>query len=272
MQTSRTLRFLMMCSTATACKADPDNRSAVIELTVLRGRPIATGVFLNDRGPFRFLFDTGAQTNQVDAAVAQRLGLNPTFRTELATVAGARVVPGTRVGEVRLGSARATDQEFLLTDLSGVHTLSSDVQGVLGQEFLAHFDYLIDLKTRTLIFGPRAPAGDHIPTRRIDGRLALVTDVGNLVLDSGTDTLVLFRAGTSTSPASSRIRTANGSATVRSGSGLRIQIAGRDFRTNSFLIAPWSDASEDGILPLGIFRAVYVSNSGGYIVANPPAN
>ncbi|HEY6304773.1 MAG TPA: retropepsin-like aspartic protease [Terriglobales bacterium] len=272
MQTSRTLRFVMMCSTATACKADPDNRPAVIELTVLKGRPIATGVYLNARGPFRFLFDTGAQTNQVDVAVAQQLGLSPTFRTELATVAGARVVPGTRVGEVRLGSARATDQEFLLTDLSGVHTLSSDVQGVLGQEFLAHFDYLIDLKSRTLIFGPRAPAGDHIPTGRIDGRLTLVTNVGNLVLDSGTDTLVLFRAGTSTTPASSRIRTANGSATVRSGSGLRIQIAGRDFRTNSFLIAPWSDASEDGILPLGVFRAVYVSNSGGYIVANPPAN
>jgi hypothetical protein len=146
------------------------------------------------------------------------------------------------------------------------------VQGVLGQEFLANFDYLIDLKARTLIFGMPAPTGDHIPTRRIDGRLALATNVGNLVLDSGTDTLVLFHADTSKSPALLSIRTANGSAAVGSGSRLRIQIAGRQFLANEFLIAPWSDVSEDGILPLGVFRAVYVSNSGGHIVANPPAN
>jgi hypothetical protein len=106
----------------------------------------------------------------------------------------------------------------------------------------------------------------------MDGRLALATNVGNLVLDSGTDTVVPFHAGTPKSPALSSIRTANGSAAVGSGSRLRIQIAGREFLTNRFLIAPWSDVSEDGILPLGVFRAVYVSNSGGYVVADPPAD
>ena len=36
-----------------------------LKLYILGGRPFVSSVFLNSRGPYRFLLETGAQSNQV---------------------------------------------------------------------------------------------------------------------------------------------------------------------------------------------------------------
>jgi hypothetical protein len=232
------------------------------------GRPVVDEVFLNGKGPWRFLLDTGAQTNQLEASIARKLGLAPTFRTEIATAAGSALVPGGRVAGVALGSASASNQEFLFTSLDGVHALAANVQGVLGQEFLSHFDYLLDFTGHRLVFGvAEMEGGSRIEMNLIDGRPTVETDRGKLVLDSGTETAILFGAPYLAS--GGRIVTASGaSASVSALQNIRFRIAGR-VHAIATSFGPKVSLQEDGILPASLFHAIYVSNSGKYLVLDP---
>ena len=57
--------------------------SSNINLDVLSGRPVVNGVYINNQGPYRFLLDSGVTTNQLEAGIAAKLGLNPTFKVKL---------------------------------------------------------------------------------------------------------------------------------------------------------------------------------------------
>jgi hypothetical protein len=241
------------------------NSDSGLKLRVLGGRPVVDGVMVNGNGPYRFLIDTGAETNQLDRRIAAKIGLTPTFQVELATAAGVARVGGGKQSEIALGSAHAANQELLFTSLDGVHALSSDIQGVLGQEFLSHFDYRLDLKAKTIDFNPADPSGAHIPTARIAGRLAIETSLGRLVLDSGSDTLVLFHSAGKGS-AVTGIRTASGFAAVEAVSGLRVRIGDRDYRPGQSAVVPQPGAAEDGLMPASLFQSVYVSNSQNYVI------
>lgn len=239
-----------------------------VKLHMMMGRPVVEGVFLNGQGPLRFLLDTGAQSNQVEASIARKLGLTPTFQTKMDTVSGTIHVAGGRIAEVSLGSARASNQEFLFTAMDGVHALSAQIQGVLGQEFLARFDYLIDFANHRVVFGAGVPeAGRRVDFERIDGRPAIETSEGKLVLDSGTDTAILFRA--SSSEPNSRLRTATGPASVSTVHRLSVRIAGREYHPANAASIPRASLGEDGELPASLFHAIFFSNSGRYAILDP---
>ena len=261
--------IIILAATIQCNAAQNPTTDSSVRLRVLQGRPVVEGVFLNGKGPFRFLLDTGAQTNQVEAAVARELNLTASFRVDMVTAAGTIQVAGGRVAEVSLGTAKAQDQEFLFTGLDGVHALSASIQGVLGQEFLAHFDYLLDLRGKRLTFDCAAPAGSRIPVVRVDGRMALRTSHGQMVLDSGTDVAILFRLTAEGKLA--EINTNSGSAAAQRVSGLRMRIGDREYRAVEAAFVPQLNSSEDGLLPAIMFRSLFISNSEGYIVIEPEA-
>jgi hypothetical protein len=240
-----------------------------LRLAVVGDRPVVNGVYLNGQGPYRFLIDTGAKRNQVDFELARKLGLNPTFRVQMTTAAGTTTsVRAGRLAELTLGPAHAANQEFLFIRLHAVCTLSKDIQGVLGQQFLAHFDYLLDLGGKILSINAPVPPGDHIPAELIDGRMAIVTSQGRLVFDSGSNTLILFHTGSS-SNATTSMRTALGFTSVHAGGRVRVRVADREFEAAHSVILPRPAAKEDGLLPACVFDSIYVSNSGRYIVTDP---
>src|SRR5262245_60099750 len=80
-----------------------------VKRDLIGGRPVVD-VFLNGNGPYRFLLDTGGQSNQVEAGLARTLGLAPTFRVELGTPTGTLRVPAGRIGQVSLGGVEAANQ------------------------------------------------------------------------------------------------------------------------------------------------------------------
>jgi hypothetical protein len=66
---------------------------------------------------------------------------------------------------------------------------------VLGQEFLAHFDYLLDFGNHRLLFGETTlQRGSRVDFDLIDGWPAIETSEGKLVIDSGTNITVLYRS------------------------------------------------------------------------------
>jgi len=268
-----TIGSLMIVTAAEPCNAKaPEPAAAGTKLRLMGGRPVVDDVYLNGQGPFRFLIDTGAASNQFDAALARKLGLEASFQVELATAGGTTFVRGGRVGEVRLGAAKASNEEFLFTTLDGVHALSSSIEGVLGEEFLAKFDYLLDFRNRRVEFaaeGGTVPggtaeggAGTRAAFRMIEGLPAIQTSEGELAVDSGTDTTVLCRAGQG---AAAQIRTASGFAEVATGS-VRVRIGEREVRPAQTAFAPRAALAADGLLPASLFRSVFFSNSGHYLV------
>ncbi|HKD09501.1 MAG TPA: retropepsin-like aspartic protease [Bryobacteraceae bacterium] len=223
----------------------------------MSGYPVVTDVFLNSQGPFRFLVDTGAQTNQIDLPLANRLGLRPAFRTVVATITGDTVVAGGRIPEVKLGPVSASNQEFLYGNLDAVHKISGDIQGVLGEEFLSRFDYLLDFRARQIMFGALQPEGaSRIQFGLIDGRPAIKTDKGQLVIDSGTRAAILYSASRESGAAATETR------------ALRFRAGGQSWSTTAIL-APRGSFVEDGLVPATLFRSVYVSNSEKFVVLDP---
>jgi hypothetical protein len=236
-------------------------------LQVRDGHPIADGVYVNGHGPYRFLIDTGANVNLIEADLAQSIGLTATYKTELASSTGVTVVPGSKGNEVSLDSLEVQHQEFLYIRLA-FHDRWPDIQGLLGQGFLWQLDYTLDLKGRRLAFGKPDCPGTHVPFRLINGRMAVSTSVGELVLDSGAERLMLFGVLPGAELGSQgELRTITGSGKIGLVSGKELTIAGRKiWRGDAVAIPDRTEPGVDGLMPLSLFKTVHICNSEGYVV------
>ena len=95
---------------------------------------------------------------------------------------------------MQLGRVTADHQVFLFTAMDAVRTVSSDIQGVLGQVFLSQFDYLLDVRAGRMEIGKRQTdgTGTRTPLLMIQGRPVVQTNLGPMVLDSGAHMMVRF--------------------------------------------------------------------------------
>jgi len=249
-----------------AAVAQPPQAS--IQLKVMTGKPIVDGVFLNGHGPYRFLLDTGSQSNQVDSSLARKLGLAATLQLDLETPSGDSAVRGGRVSKVTLGPVEATDQEFLFTPFGDLSTLPPDIRGILGQEFLAHFDYILDFQHHRLTFGEPSASGVQTGFRLIFGRMAVSTSLGDLVLDSGAEKLFLFRASTR-APSAQVIGASGARLDVSFETAPDLRIGDRRYRPAEAEYHPVPAAEEAGLLPANLFHAIFICNSKQYVVFDP---
>jgi hypothetical protein len=248
---------------------DAPASDASIRLNTISGIPVVDGVFLNGQGPYRFLLDTGAQTNQVEASLARKIGLVASFQIPMKTVTGSVPVDGGKVDDVTLGSASAPAQLFLFTPLDGPHALSPEIKGVLGQNFLARFDYLLDFAGHRLVIGEPAPeGGNRVNFETIHGCPAVQTSEGKLILDSGANSTILYRSPSSAAEAPT-IRTDSGTVSASPIAGLRLRIGEREYRPASAAAIPQVLPSGDGLLPVSLFHAVFVANSGKFAIFDP---
>jgi Aspartyl protease len=236
-----------------------------VKIEMTEGHPVIRGVYVNGHGPYSFLLDTGTTANHMDPKLAQRIGLKPTFRSELVSSTGAEYVPGTDGVEVTLGSVHAEGQRFLFTGVDLIRQLEPSVQGVLGQTFLSHFDYLLNVRGKQIEFGKREPNATEIraPLRIDQARPVVSTSLGALVLDSGTRWVTLF--GVQATGPMNEMVTMTGS--LRIGTVVRkLLIGGRAFWRGEALAVPHSaEPSAEGLLPVSLFKTVYFCNSEGYV-------
>jgi hypothetical protein len=150
--------------------------------------------------------------------------------------------------------------------MGAVRELSKDISGVLGQAFLSRFDYLLDLRGRRIVFGARQPEGLRAELDMSTGRPTVFTSLGRLVIDSGTDRLVLF--GKHNRNGGVILRTANGFMSATASSGRRLLIEGREILyTGAVAVqAPAGNSAEDGLLPAAAFHSIYFCHSKRYLV------
>ena len=125
------------------------------------------GVMVNDKGPFRFFVDSGADRSVIGAALAQRLGLQAGSDVILHSTGSAQLAHTVRIGSLRVGtstirdiSAPALPERFLGGD------------GMLGIDAL--IDQRLTIDAGDLISGPTGMG--HQPPHRLTAEVEFGTE------------------------------------------------------------------------------------------------
>ena len=154
-------------------------------------------VFINERGPFRLVLDTGASHSAVTAMVAMALGIptNQSPPVMLHGVTGSATVPTIHVDTLSVGDV-AVDSAVLpiVPDAMG------GAEGILGSEGLANKRIFIDFRHDriTITYSHGETTGRdfvRIPFHSMHGQLIVVdATVGNVhtkaIIDTGGQTTI----------------------------------------------------------------------------------
>lgn len=253
---------------------------------------IVVQVTINSAGPFDFIFDTGASSTVIDLALAGQLGLSPIENSSMLTVAGSKTVPRYRLDTLAFGPKSAQNLTVLCADLREIRKISSKLRGVLGQNFLSEFDYILNYREQSIEFEENgdltnALTGARLPFEREWGRVLIRTQPSSLqkqasilVMDSGAPTVVVFKVAPKGSDLEidldlgpgTTIWTAAGTGRVSTGRLRKLTIGDEKFQELPVMIVENPAAAsrlENGLLPTSLFRSIYFNNTHNFVILNP---
>jgi len=235
-----------------------------------KSTPIFADVSIGERGPYRFLVDTGAQSSSIDEKLARKLSLKPQFRVEVLTLNGSHLVPGMKTRGLKLGDRALPEIELLIQDLAEARKVDASIQGVLGINALAGSDFTLSPPTSRLENTEARPSGEVVPFTSLDGCIAIKARMGSealtLILDSGANHIVFFHkpaAMASTPPVSATVSTMEGARrVVPTVWTAELTITDRlRIRTLPAGIVDAAGMQADGLLPVSVFKKIYVDQT-----------
>jgi hypothetical protein len=260
---------------------------------------MAINVTVNHAGPYEFTVDTGSQITIIEPSLAAELQLESKGATSV--IAAQRRAPAGLVSpEVIEAGPYAVHRPLVAVEsLAQFQALYPGMRGILGEDFLMGFDLLIDRGKKILCLDPttemrRNVRGEQVfVVRRGEGddtRIAkrILVPVHfwgqksrkNLRLDSGASAAILFANPHEGEPWVQRAKAQ--SAHVVGGSTVsfkrlqpqKIRIGNHVVSDIAFAIPISSKQDvvfpgEDGLLPTSLFKRVFISYSGGFVVLDP---
>jgi hypothetical protein len=261
---------------------------------------IVIPVRINQKGPFDFMVDTGSQVTVIDPSLAAELGLKPQGKVGLVTVAS-YVHASITVPDTLEAASHVVEKPLVVVqNLGPIQVADPRIRGVLGENFLAHFDLLIDYAHKLLCLDGtgamrESVRGERIPlvaSQNPEGevpftdRLVIpvhLSGAGNrkilLQLDSGSDGLILS-AGIEANSALLKQATLQGSGVSKAQRAFAV-LPLQDMRIGSrtlshvYFVTPVSveqnvpTMEADGLLPTVLFQRVFISGSDHYVVFDP---
>jgi hypothetical protein len=268
--------------------AQGQQANETIKFKLRDGYLIVVQAMVNGAGPFSFLLDTGTTRTVIDPDLARQLQAPTVGEVVLTGILRERQDKLIQLQNVRLGEVSVSSFGAIVDTLPRQKMLAPGIRGVLGEDFLSKFNFLIDYKGRLLRFGDEPPAGERCRFETIsqhDGTLTtnrLLVEVEfmdvsrakvQLQLDTGAKFPELFPAShgsLSSQSTGGSMATSSGakSTVIYSNAAIRIgksTVRGLDVVQSRRTLA--FDAA--GLLPASIFRRIYISHSGGFIVLNP---
>lgn len=109
------------------------------------GPLVVVPTWVNARGPYAFLLDTGAAETLVTVDLAQQLGLASKARLEATHAAGTMPIFPSRLASLAVGAAHATGVAVWIADLTLLRqATAAPLVGQLGARFLSRFRVTID--------------------------------------------------------------------------------------------------------------------------------
>lgn len=254
---------------------------------------IVASVLVNGAGPFDFIFDTGASSTVIDSELAKQLSLSPIESTSVLTVAGSKPVRRYQLATLALGPKSVQSLTVICADLREIHAISPKLRGVLGQNFLSGFDYILNHRDQRIEFEENGEfantlQGTRIPVERDRGRVIIITQgsspqklASRLVVDSGASSVVVFNAATKNSDLEIELdvngginaSTIVGSQRISTGRLRKLQVGDEKFSRLPVRVfenrAAAKGRSEDGLLPTSLFRSIYINNTHNFVILNP---
>jgi hypothetical protein len=101
---------------------------------------IVLAVSINHTGPYNFQLDTGTQITMIDPSLATGLHLE----TQGAGAGSRQSASIAKLDLLEAGSRSVANQRVVVYDLQNLQSADLHIQGILGEDFLEHFDMLID--------------------------------------------------------------------------------------------------------------------------------
>ncbi len=159
--TVTTVTVVTRTTTTTAVRPAP-TPPVVIPIEVMPSGHIALMAKFNGRGPYRFVFDTGAPMLVISEHVAKASGvLGPKFQRPFFTLLGnlgEHVVKSIDINGGRREQITTTVWNHPTVDL--LSRVEGPLEGLIGFPFFAHFSATIDYKAKTITLVP----SDYQPT------------------------------------------------------------------------------------------------------------
>jgi predicted aspartyl protease len=259
------------------------------------GSRIVVPVTINGSSPYAFLLDTGCTDSVIDQRLAEELSLPLAGNINLTTHQGNMVSSLFHADSLSMAGATVSGLNLSAVN-RGTYPVAG-VRGVLGEDFMRNFDLLIDYKHHLLQFesapGPLTDGldGERLQFRRnglyygafTHNRLIVTGHIGasadkdlRLLLDSGTPIFLLFAINKSALPsqAPSSVSGVFGDrfdVDAKTALGLRL---GQSIFSNVTVFTPALSVPKsdvDGILPTSLFRSIFISHSGEFVILNPTA-
>ncbi len=280
---------ILLCRTRAF--AEPDQ--SLVHFRSPRDFSVVVPVYLEEEGPYEFLFDTGSTATVVDVGLSESLNLKRLGDASITTVSGRSSASLAAVHTIRVGPVKESNVTVIVRDLKGLRELDAGIRGVLGQNILKNVDYLLDHRNRVIQFDSSGSLLESMSGERVSTivgalpenpafsytvvRVTLAQSFArqyNLILDSGSASVVLFSDLSSffSAPRTSPSSIEDDAGQRRYVPQYHIQL--RIGSTSRFIEAQLSaislkSASIDGLLPTSMFQSVYISNSGSFVIFQP---
>jgi hypothetical protein len=273
-----------------------------VEYQALEHSQIGVPVMINGRGPFEFMLDTGAQITIVDSTLASELDVHPEGTIGIVSVAHHAQADVVNLESLETGRHEVWNLRVAVQSLDQIRVLNPQVHGILGEDFLARFDLLIDNahkvvcldETRQMqqaILGERsAVLQEGVANRNLPFSQPVLVSIhlhgdrrqGTVMkLDSGSSAPVLFSSQGEILPWLQKMHASRGSVSgrheeislaampaqsVRITDHLERQIAFLTPISNETLYAK---TGEGGLLPTALFKEIFISVRDGFVVFDP---
>lgn len=294
--------FVLAASIVSTLSAEthcPGN-AASLPLQIVNRHQMIVAVSINHTGPYNFLLDTGTQITTVDPSLAAQLHLNTEGEAVVAGAGSRQSASLAQVDRLEAGSHAVTNQRVLVYGLQSLHSSDLHIEGILGEDFLEHFDMFIDNAHHMLCLDDtgamRAEVkGMHVallaPPETANGAALsrlLIVEVRlsdgmrpiRLMLDSGANVPILYNAPQYMALQLSRTAAMRGSGvdgSQRIFSALppqELKIGSREMSGVSFvsLSGVQNDSRTkgfDGVLTMGLFRRIFIDHADHFAVLEP---
>ncbi len=250
-------------------------------------------VSINGSGPYSFFLDTGSNRTLVRKELLEDLNVVSGIPVPAHMTTGVSYVHQSVVSSVAVAGLAVHDLEIEGIDAGQLSRLGESFQGVLGEDFLKHFDVLIDNHAKTLTLDETSEladslAGDHLPlsfsgtqgghstTDRLvfDLKLPSSRETEHFLIDSGANHTFFFPA--KPLPFQSRTTLTGTLQTFGGSSRCRIDVVPLEIGKDplpavelAFCEGIRRNTDVDGILPTNTFKRLFISHSGAYVIANP---
>ncbi len=275
-----------------AARQEPVHGDRVLKVRVTDQRLVIVPVRINGRGPFSFLLDTGSSATVVKPELVSKLQGKPIGTSAFLAGVQTRQVIWYRFDSLGLEGVEIGPVGVIGFSLDNHKALNVD--GILGQDILHHYNYLLDYKKKVIA----VDEDDSLATSLSSATVPLVEAKDRLVievtpksqrkkkslfiLDSGANCLVVFRQdyedyGLDVSlRVGTEAQTAAGGALVKTGVVRSFRIGDKEVSDIPVAFVPitsyTANRPELGTFPLNCFESVYINHERNIVAFEPQYN